>query len=250
MHLSIATKLWVGLAEPKFKYYDNRIGSMLLFSRDSYWHLLQHSDKNKVAKAPDGNGGVYAGDELWYNKIFDPSSDFILTWNQIFLFSCLVALFIDPLYFYVPKIIYTTPNSCVGTNRHLAIIVTFFWSVANLLCVIHIIIKFRTAYINPSSTLTVFGRGDLVIDPKEIAWKYLRSDFAVDVVAALPLPQVTWYSSFLFLLMILGVRSFVMIVTIRYVWPYFRQICYWTTEVNYGVVRWRSSINFLYHGCN
>lgn len=65
-----------------------------------------------------------------------------------FPFSCLVALFIDPLYFYVPKIIYTTPNSI--------------------------------AYINPSSTLRVFGRGDLVIDPKEIAWKYLRSDFAVD----------------------------------------------------------------------
>lgn len=33
-----------------------------------------------------------ASDEQWYNKIFDPSSDFILTWNRIFLFSCFVAL--------------------------------------------------------------------------------------------------------------------------------------------------------------
>ncbi|EMS65738.1 putative cyclic nucleotide-gated ion channel 17 [Triticum urartu] len=33
---------------------------------------------------------------------------------------------------------------------------------------------------------------DLVTDPKEIAWKYLRSDFAIDVVAALPLPQMCY----------------------------------------------------------
>jgi cyclic nucleotide gated channel, plant len=49
----------------------------------------------------------------------------------------------------------------------------------------------------------VFGRGDLVTNPKEIAWKYIRSDLAVDVAAALPLPQVNWYFyCFLFLLII------------------------------------------------
>ena len=36
----------------------------------------------------------------------------------------------------------------------------------------------------------VFGRGELVIDPKLIARRYLRSDFFIDLVAALPLPQV------------------------------------------------------------
>lgn len=135
-----------------------------------------------------------AGDEQWYKKIFDPSSDFILTWNRVFLVSCFAALFIDPLYFYVPKITYGSSVSCVGTDIHLAVIVTFLRSVADLLYVLHIIIKFRTAYINPSATLRVFGRGDLVTNPKEIAWKYLRSDFAVDVVAALPLPQIIiWF---------------------------------------------------------
>ncbi|GJM87089.1 hypothetical protein PR202_ga03008 [Eleusine coracana subsp. coracana] len=135
-----------------------------------------------------------AGDERWYGKIFDPSSDFILTWNRAFLFSCFVALFIDPFYFYVPKIIYAKPNSCVGTDRSFAIGVTFLRSMADLLYVLHIIIKFRTAYINPSATMRVFGRGDLVTDPKEIAWKYLKSDLAVDVAAALPLPQIiVWF---------------------------------------------------------
>lgn len=135
-----------------------------------------------------------ASDEQWYNKIFDPSSDFILTWNRIFLFSCFVALFIDPLYFYVPKISYGSPKFCIGTDTRFAVGVTFFRSIADLLYVLHIIIKFRTAYINPSSTLRVFGRGDLVTNPKEIAWKYIRSDLAVDVAAALPLPQIiVWF---------------------------------------------------------
>nr|BAD19100.1 cyclic nucleotide-gated calmodulin-binding ion channel-like [Oryza sativa Japonica Group]BAD19870.1 cyclic nucleotide-gated calmodulin-binding ion channel-like [Oryza sativa Japonica Group] len=42
--------------------------------------------------------------------------------------------------------------------------------------------------------MRVFGRGDLITDPKEIAWQYLRSDFVVDAVAALPLPQILiWF---------------------------------------------------------
>ncbi|KAF8732946.1 hypothetical protein HU200_015297 [Digitaria exilis] len=55
-------------------------------------------------------------------------------------------------------------------------------------------IKFRTAYINPSSKLGVFGRGDLITDHKEIAKQYLSSDFAVDLVASLPLPQIIIWS--------------------------------------------------------
>lgn len=152
---------------------------------------------SKLGVASSGKNKIFVpGEELWYKRILDPSSDFILTWNHIFLFLCFVALFIDPLYFYVPKISYGTPNSCIGTDRHLAITVTFFRSISDLLYFTHIIIKFRTAYINPSSTMRVFGRGDLITDPKEIAWQYLRSDFVVDAVAALPLPQVTWRSSF------------------------------------------------------
>lgn len=150
---------------------------------------------SKLGVASSGKNKIFVpGEELWYKRILDPSSDFILTWNHIFLFSCFVALFIDPLYFYVPKISYGTPNSCIGTDRHLAITVTFFRSISDLLYFTHIIIKFRTAYINPNSTMRVFGREDLITDPKEIAWQYLRSDFVVDAVAALPLPQILiWF---------------------------------------------------------
>jgi cyclic nucleotide gated channel len=49
--------------------------------------------------------------------------------------------------------------------------------------------KFRTAFVAPSSR--VFGRGELVMDPRAIAIRYLKSNFVVDLAAALPLPQVS-----------------------------------------------------------
>ncbi|CAM0913179.1 unnamed protein product [Alopecurus aequalis] len=128
-------------------------------------------------------------------RIIDPTSDFILIWNYVFRIACFVALFMDPLFFYVPIIINDAPTktSCVGKDRHLAVIVTVFRSIADLFYVIQIAVKFMTAYINPSTKLGVFGRGDLVTDPNEIAKKYLRSEFAVDLVASLPVPQIiTW----------------------------------------------------------
>ncbi|KAG8093765.1 hypothetical protein GUJ93_ZPchr0012g21071 [Zizania palustris] len=140
------------------------------------------------------NMNSVAGHELWHKKIIDPSSDFILTWNYVFRISCFIALFMDPLYFYVPKIYYGTTNSCTGKDTHLAIIVTVFRSITDLFYVVQILIKFRTAYMNPSSTLGVFGRGDLVTDPEEIAKQYVRTDFVVDLAASLPLPQIIIWS--------------------------------------------------------
>ncbi|KAK6158733.1 hypothetical protein DH2020_006047 [Rehmannia glutinosa] len=46
----------------------------------------------------------------------------------------------------------------------------------------------RTAYVSPSSR--VFGKGELVMDLNKIAKRYLKSDFLIDLIAALPLPQI------------------------------------------------------------
>ena len=77
---------------------------------------------------------------------------------------------------------------------------TCFRTVADIFYIDHIVIKFRTAYVSPSSR--VFGRGELVMDPKLIARRYLRSDFFIDLVAALPLPQVHTFLSLFLLLFI------------------------------------------------
>jgi hypothetical protein len=135
---------------------------------------------------------------IWREKILDPGSDVILNWNRILLFSCLTALFVDPLFFYLPSVTNKEKSSCMDTDLNLGITVTCFRTLADVFYIVHIVIKFRTAYVSPSSR--VFGRGELVMDPKLIARRYLRSDFFIDLVAALPLPQVhTFLSSFLLL---------------------------------------------------
>ncbi|KAF3942875.1 hypothetical protein CMV_030509, partial [Castanea mollissima] len=140
----------------------------------------------------NGNFKVFPEDhEPWRKRILDPGSEIVLQWNRVFIFSCLVALFVDPLYFFLPSLGGNTDSSCVKTDFHLRIIVTCFRTVADIFYLLHVIIKFRTAYVAPSSR--VFGRGELVMDPKKIARRYIRSDFFIDLIATLPLPQmVIW----------------------------------------------------------
>ncbi|KAL1204532.1 putative cyclic nucleotide-gated ion channel 14 [Cardamine amara subsp. amara] len=130
--------------------------------------------------------------EIERDKILDPGGDAVLQWNRIFLFWCLVALYVDPLFFFLSSVKRTGRSSCMTTDLKLGIVITFFRTLADMFYVLHIVIKFRTGYV--SRTSRVFGRGELVKDPKMIARRYLRSDFIVDLIACLPLPQiVSWF---------------------------------------------------------
>ncbi|XP_038698239.1 probable cyclic nucleotide-gated ion channel 14 [Tripterygium wilfordii] len=131
--------------------------------------------------------------QQWRNlKILDPGSHIVLKWNRIFLFSCLVALFVDPLFFYLPSVVNNESSSCMDTNLNLGIALTCFRTFADFFYLLHMIMKFRTAFVSPSSR--VFGRGELVSDTEKIARRYLKSDFFIDLIAALPLPQILiWF---------------------------------------------------------
>ncbi|KAJ4974762.1 hypothetical protein NE237_007936 [Protea cynaroides] len=125
----------------------------------------------------------------WWYQILDPGGRIVTQWNHLFLGSCMIALFLDPLYFYLPHV---AGPVCLGTDLSLSITVTFFRSVGDLFYLMHMIMKFRTAFVSPSSR--VFGRGELVMDGREIALRYLKSDFVIDLAATLPLPQfVIWF---------------------------------------------------------
>ncbi|XP_021903122.1 probable cyclic nucleotide-gated ion channel 14 [Carica papaya] len=125
-------------------------------------------------------------------QILDPASDIFLQWNRVFLFWCLVALFVDPLFFYLPSVVTNAKSSCMQSDSKLGIVVTCFRSFADAFYLLHMFIKFRTAYISPTSR--VFGRGELVKDPELIARRYLKSDFLIDLLASLPLPQIViWF---------------------------------------------------------
>ncbi|GAB4825411.1 Protein CNGC15c [Ancistrocladus abbreviatus] len=118
-------------------------------------------------------------------EILDPRGRAIRRWNQIFLVACLVSLFVDPLFFFLPTV---KDNVCIEIGTTLEVVLTLIRSVADIFYVVQIYVRFQTAYVAPSSR--VFGRGELVIDPSKIAVRYLRKDFWIDVIAALPLPQV------------------------------------------------------------
>jgi cyclic nucleotide gated channel len=119
-------------------------------------------------------------------KIFDPQDEFLLFWNKLSVVSCIMAVSVDPLFYYLPVI--NRSLNCIGIDRKLAITVTTVRTIVDAFYLIHMALQFRTAYIAPSSR--VFGRGELVIDPAQIARRYLRRYFIVDFLAVLPLPQV------------------------------------------------------------
>ncbi|KAL6984914.1 putative cyclic nucleotide-gated ion channel 5 [Sarracenia purpurea var. burkii] len=122
-------------------------------------------------------------------KIFDPQDKFLQLWNKLFVVSCILAVSVDPLFFYLPVFNQSSNSSqCLGIDRKLAITATSFRTIIDVFYLLHMALQFRTAYIAPSSR--VFGRGELVIDPAQIARRYLRGHFIIDFLAVLPLPQI------------------------------------------------------------
>lgn len=119
-------------------------------------------------------------------KIFDPQDKFLLFWNKLFVISCILAVSVDPLFFYLPVI--NSSSNCLGIDRKLAITATTLRTIFDVFYLFHIALQFQTAYIAPSSR--VFGRGELVIDSAQIAKQYLRKHFFIDFLAVMPLPQV------------------------------------------------------------
>jgi cyclic nucleotide gated channel len=124
--------------------------------------------------------------EVSEKKIFDPQDKFLLLCNKLFVASCILAVSVDPLFLYLPFI--NDKAKCVGIDRKLAIIVTTIRTVIDSFYLFHMALRFRTAYVAPSSR--VFGRGELVIDPAQIAKRYLQQYFIIDLLSVLPVPQI------------------------------------------------------------
>lgn len=118
-------------------------------------------------------------------KVLDPNSKFVQQWNKVFLISCLLGLFLDPLFFFLPAM---SSDDCIKIDRPLNVVVTVLRTIIDTFYLFHMALQFRTAYVAPASR--VFGRGVLVVDSKLIAKRYLLRDFWLDLLAVLPIPQV------------------------------------------------------------
>ncbi|XP_020533525.1 putative cyclic nucleotide-gated ion channel 7 isoform X2 [Jatropha curcas] len=119
-------------------------------------------------------------------KIFDPQDKSLLLWNRLFVISCILAVSVDPLFFYLP--VFNYKMVCLGMDTNLAATITAARTILDAFFLLRMALQFRTAYVAPSSR--VFGRGELVIDPAQIAARYLGRYFIVDFLSVLPLPQV------------------------------------------------------------
>ncbi|XP_062182820.1 cyclic nucleotide-gated ion channel 18-like [Phragmites australis] len=142
-----------------------------------------------AARGP--SSALPAGRRPWTpRRILDPGDDVVLRWYRLFLVTCLVGLFVDPMYFYL---LHTDGlQSCVSMDMGIGVLVTAVRTVADLFYLAHMILKFRIAFVAPSSR--IFGRGELVRDPDQIAIRYLKNDFIIDLAAMLPIPQVIiWF---------------------------------------------------------
>ncbi|KAL4279316.1 hypothetical protein GQ457_03G042530 [Hibiscus cannabinus] len=146
--------------------------------------LLGRSLKSEVTRV------VFPEDLKVSNKmIFDPQDKSILIWNRFFVVSCILSVSVDPLFFYLPN--FNSRSYCLGIDLKLGVTITTIRSIIDAFYLIRMGLQFRTAYIAPSSR--VFGRGELVIDPAQIASRYLSRHFIVDFLSVLPLPQlVVW----------------------------------------------------------
>ncbi|KAF2321554.1 hypothetical protein GH714_000392 [Hevea brasiliensis] len=119
-------------------------------------------------------------------KIFDPQDKSLLLWNRLFVISCILAVSVDPLFFYLP--VFNYKMVCLGMDTNLAATITAARTILDAFYLLRVALQFRTAYVAPSSR--VFGRGELVIDAGQIAARYLRRYFIVDFLSVLPLPQI------------------------------------------------------------
>ncbi|KAI3444909.1 hypothetical protein Pfo_001574 [Paulownia fortunei] len=119
-------------------------------------------------------------------KIFDPQDKSLLLWNKLLVISCILAVSVDPLFLYLP--VFQDDKMCLHIHKSLAYTTTTLRTIIDAFYIARMVLQFRTAFIAPSSR--VFGRGELVIDPKEIANRYIHRYFFVDLFSVLPLPQI------------------------------------------------------------
>lgn len=116
--------------------------------------------------------------------VMNPHTKRVQQWNKFFLISCLLAVFVDPLFFFILSV---NPDSqCIYFNLDFAKVITVLRSATDLVYFLHMLLQSRLAYIEPSSV----GTGALVDNPKYIVKHYLTGWFILDVIVVLPLPQV------------------------------------------------------------
>ncbi|KAL0689324.1 hypothetical protein Bca4012_089002 [Brassica carinata] len=118
--------------------------------------------------------------------IMNPHSKVVQIWTKFFAVSSLLAIFIDPLFFFI--ILVQKNNKCIVIDWPIATAFVIFRTLTDVIFFANMLLQFLLAYVAREST--VVGAGQLVDRPKKIALHYFRGYFIVDLIIVMPFPQV------------------------------------------------------------
>ncbi|KAK7845223.1 cyclic nucleotide-gated ion channel 1, partial [Quercus suber] len=105
-------------------------------------------------------------------KILHPQNLFLCWWNKIFVVLCVIAVSLDPLFFYIP--VTSEDNKCVRLDKKLRTTAIVLRSISDIIHIVHMILQFRTGFIDEASQK--LGKPLLVKDARTIARSYLFSE--------------------------------------------------------------------------
>uniref|UniRef100_A0A7N0V8X0 Ion transport domain-containing protein n=1 Tax=Kalanchoe fedtschenkoi TaxID=63787 RepID=A0A7N0V8X0_KALFE len=149
-------------------------------SRDQKFHSVLYGDAKGWARRS------YSFLNEYMPGVMNPHAKIVQRWNKFFVISCLVAIFVDPLFFFLLSV--QENNKCIVINWPVTTLIVVLRSFTDFIYLLHILLQFRLAYVSPESR--VVGAGDLVDQPKKIALNYLCGYFVIDLFVVLPLPQI------------------------------------------------------------
>ncbi|XP_042960441.1 cyclic nucleotide-gated ion channel 1-like [Carya illinoinensis] len=144
-------------------------------------------DEN-VDRQTVNNDGVDSKEKKTTTKTFlDPHGQFLRIWRMIFFVSCMMAVLVDPLFFYLPVI--NEKNKCFVLDKRLRVVAICLRTATDLIYIVNIVLQFLCPYIDEAAP--ELGRLKVVTDSWLIAKRYILSRyFPIDILAILPLPQV------------------------------------------------------------
>ncbi|CAL9008880.1 unnamed protein product [Prunus brigantina] len=119
---------------------------------------------------------------------FDKLVANIPLWNQIFVISCVIAVSLDPLFFYIPFI--DEDNKCLGMDKKLRVVALVLRSLLDITFIVHIICQIRQAFKTANSKLQTTRNSGWESKAKAVALNLSWRSVVTDVLALLPIPQV------------------------------------------------------------
>ncbi|BBH05311.1 hypothetical protein Prudu_016664 [Prunus dulcis] len=143
-----------------------------------------------TGKRPPAKGEGNSASKKWptAKEIFDPQGPFLPLWNKIFVIACVIAVSLDPLFFYIPNI--NEKYKCLGKDKKLRTAALLLRTLMDLTFVIHMVHQIRvTAKIVASEHVSRRGKSDWLCRRRELVKAMPWFSILIDFLAALPIPQ-------------------------------------------------------------